>query len=71
LRLVLTHSSFLEEIACLTFGFPRHSRYSKDNACSDTSMGKRIFAVVRESIVLGGPKGVMRLISSVEQLETR
>jgi hypothetical protein len=28
-----------------------------------------IFAVVRQSIVLGGPKGVMRLISSVEQLE--
>jgi hypothetical protein len=33
--------TLLEEIACLTFGFPRHSRYSKDNACSDTSMGKR------------------------------
>jgi hypothetical protein len=30
-----------------------------------------IFAVVRESMVLGGPKGVMRLISSVEQLEPR
>ena len=30
-----------------------------------------IFAAVRESIVLGGPNGVMRLISSVEQLEPR
>jgi hypothetical protein len=30
-----------------------------------------IFAIVRESMVLGGPKGVMRLISSVEQLEPR